>query len=252
MNWPNRLNSVFSPWYVGYLIGVPIYIHWSWLLILLVFLAISWPVALFLVGVFSIILLHEFGHIFVIQRVGGSVVSIVLYPTGGIARGRFTSSQELWVTLGGPLVNVLLIPFLHFCSVAFESAPSVSRYFGSLEAANFYLLLFNLIPAFPLDGGRLLRAVLAWYMDQIRATKWCVRITYILAPCIALFGIYIGNIVLVPIALLLYYAADQELKNLEKTEVRVDISEAIRILHESQRTVEKLHTQLSEIRQQDH
>ena len=172
---------------------------------------------LFIALVFLCVLLHEFGHAFAARRYGILTPDITLLPIGGVARlARIPEkpSEELVVAIAGPLVNVgialLLFPF-----VRAEFDPEVLGIFGpsllaQLFAANVVLVLFNLIPAFPMDGGRVLRALLAMWLDYVRATRIAARIGQALAVAGGLYGVLHGPPTLVLLAVFVFFAARNE------------------------------------------
>jgi stage IV sporulation protein FB len=171
--------------------------------------------------VFLCVLLHEFGHAMAARRYGIHTPDITLLPIGGVARlERMPDkpSEELVVAIAGPLVNVvivgLLAPFalpqlwnaLH-PSVLEEVEPSlIAQLFG----ANVMLILFNLIPAFPMDGGRILRSLLAMRMDYVKATNIAATIGQGLAFFGGLFGLLNGIPLLALVALFVYFGAQSE------------------------------------------
>ena len=184
---------------LGSAFGIPLYVHWSFLLVpalaglsqlrdgpLDVLLAVA--VSL---GLFGCVLLHELGHALAARFYGIRTRDITLYLLGGVARlGQMTEkpSQELVIALAGPAVNVaivaLLTPVLMVCAAlgllnvsgAVLSAPGspaglLALFLLLLWAANVMLVLFNLLPAFPMDGGRVLRALLSLGLPRVRATE---------------------------------------------------------------------------------
>jgi stage IV sporulation protein FB len=170
--------------------------------------------------VFFCVLLHEFGHAFAARRYGIGTADITLLPIGGLARlERMPDkpSEELVVAIAGPLVNVVIAAVL-FPFVQAELNPAVLERFGhslltQLFAANIMLILFNLIPAFPMDGGRVLRALLAMKMDYGRATNLAASIGQtlaIFAGLYALFGADKPQPMLVLVAIFVFFGAQNE------------------------------------------
>ena len=205
-------------WSVGTISGIRVQIHWT-LLALLAFVGWSeWqagraPLAgmgLY-AGVFTCVLLHEFGHALAARRYGIGTRSITLWPFGGIAaldRIPSTPKQEFVVALAGPAVNVViaaaLLPFVTF----------TDGWIATLLAINVMLVLFNLLPAFPMDGGRVLRAALATRMDPIRATRIAVKVGRVVAVGFVVAGVF-WNPFLILIAWVVWTQGAAELRQLE-------------------------------------
>jgi len=158
------------------LAGIDVYIHWSWFL---AFWYLSsrphqysnygWN-ALEILSLFLIVLTHEFGHQLACRQVGGKTHDIVLWPLGGVA---YVSppqrpGAQLWSIAAGPLVNVILIPILSvLVSVSshlhwYDAYPNAYELIHNIWTINFVLLIFNLMPVYPLDGGQILRSLL-WF-----------------------------------------------------------------------------------------
>lgn len=163
---------------------------------------------------------HEDGHALAARRYGVKTKDITLLPIGGVARlERIPDNpmQELWIALAGPLVNVAiaLALFLYLqISRSFEPVSSLGLTHGSFAErvmmANIALVLFNLIPAFPMDGGRVLRAILATRMDRVKATELAARLGQSLAIAFGLIGLF-SNTMLIFVALFVWIGAAQEL-----------------------------------------
>lgn len=168
--------------------------------------------------VFLCVLLHEFGHVFAASRYGVKTPDITLLPIGGVARlSRIPEkpSQEFTVAIAGPLVNVVIaialflvlghLPTMADIQVEDPGLNMVAR----LATVNVFLVLFNLIPAFPMDGGRMLRALLAYKLGYARATQVSAWIGQGLAFTFGLLGLF-GNVLLLFIALFVYLGAAAE------------------------------------------
>jgi len=158
--------------------GIDLYLHWSWFLV--AYYGISqragtytspiWNVLEYL-ALFGIVLLHEFGHALACRQVGGQANRIVLWPLGGVAyvNPPQRPGATLWSIAAGPLVNVVLFPTLlgiaYLMSVAglAETMPNASELLQAVFYINFALLIFNLLPIYPLDGGQILRSLL-WFV----------------------------------------------------------------------------------------
>jgi Zn-dependent protease/predicted transcriptional regulator len=177
---------------------------------------------------FVIVVLHELGHSLVAQSYGVPVRQIVLLPIGGVAQlGQIPEkpSQEFAIAIAGPLVNFALAGVLAVIGVAAKldlGLSGLGRVLSDLEGAtgaavfryvfvsNLFLGLFNLLPAFPMDGGRVLRALLATRMEYARATALAVTIGQSLAWLMGLWGFLGGGFFLILVAVFVYTGAGQE------------------------------------------
>ena len=227
---------------IGRLFGIDVFVHATFLLLLAwivlgsYFATRNWAVAvdqlIFVVLVFTIVVLHEYGHALTARVFGIPTRDITLLPIGGVARlERMPEkpSQELLVALAGPAVNVVLAMLCWVWaaadgtlaeSLARASAPAaqedmvqpliVTSLSVRLLAINVGLVLFNMIPAFPMDGGRVLRALLAMRLDYVRATRIAAVIGQSLALAFGFLGLMSGNFMLMFIALFVWIGAAQE------------------------------------------
>jgi len=168
--------------------------------------------------VFLCVLLHELGHALAAKAYGIPTVDITLYPIGGVARMERMPEkpvQELVVAIAGPLVNVVIIIVLGVVLFAtggldlsaIDTDPSLLQI---LFWTNIVMVVFNLIPAFPLDGGRVLRALLATRMEYAQATRIAAGIGQGLALALGIFAAFTGQILLILIAIFIYMAAESE------------------------------------------
>lgn len=223
--------------------GIDVRVHWSFILALAFGAYIyrdnpAGPLVGALYGVLVILLLfvcvtmHEFGHALVAKRFGVGVQHITLLPIGGVAsleRMPDKPVQELLITVAGPLVNLilalLLLPFaLLLLSMRFDvfptnfvgsvlqtmQQPGLAGLVSYLFFANILLGLFNLLPAFPMDGGRILRALLAMTMSYVRATNIAVLVGRLLAVALGVLGLVTGNIMMMLIAFFVYVGGGAE------------------------------------------
>ena len=185
--------------------GIDVFLHWSWFLVAVyevqqwrsMFSSPVWAAVLYL-GLFVLVTMHEFGHALACRQVGGRAERIVLWPLGGIA---FVSPPPragamLWSIAAGPLVNLLLLPILTFGWHAAGRAgwatmnPDVYGVLHLLWQINLGLLLFNLLPIYPLDGGQILRAVLWFPLGQIRSLFIATGVGFVGGGALALFALY--------------------------------------------------------------
>lgn len=164
--------------------GIDVYLHWSWFVVAAymvtyraqAYRSIAWNAAEYL-ALFSIVLLHEFGHALACRGVGGRADQIVLWPLGGVAYvdPPPRPGATLWSIVAGPLVNVALIPVLLGLRTAgvsfgwFRTLPDAYVWVRTMWYINLGLLLFNLLPIYPLDGGQILRSLLWFVLGRARS-----------------------------------------------------------------------------------
>jgi Zn-dependent protease/predicted transcriptional regulator len=216
-------------WKIGRFAGIDVFVHATFVLLIgwvgynywrqyqdwtRVFMGI-----LFILALFLCVVLHEYGHALTARKYGIKTRDITLYPIGGVARLERLPDrpiEELWVALAGPAVNVviaaLLIAYLfltngltRIAEMSFTQGSFVER----LVAINIYLVLFNLIPAFPMDGGRVLRALLALKLEYVQATQIAATIGQGIALLFGFIGLF-TNSFLIFIALFVWIGAGQE------------------------------------------
>ncbi len=213
---------------IGSVAGTAIRVHVTFVLFLAWIFGVSyiaggpqeaWNGLIFLVLLFLCVLLHEFGHIFTARAFGVATPDVILLPIGGVSRlERIPEqpSEEFLIAIAGPLVNVVIAALLvlvggahlelnHLVTLESASASMVDR----LAAVNVFLAVFNLIPAFPMDGGRVLRALLASRFGYVRATELAAAIGQWVAFLLGFLGLF-GNPLLIFIAIFVYLAASSE------------------------------------------
>lgn len=216
--------------YIGSYAGIKVFIHWTfWIIIGWIFLmhfqmghgrSEALAGVVFILALFACIVLHEFGHALTAKRYGIPTQDITLYPIGGVAslnKMPDKPAQELAVALAGPAVNLLIAGVL-YVTLAFSGklAPlsetnltGLNNFWFNLMIANVILALFNLIPAFPMDGGRVLRALLAFRMNKLQATNIAARVGQFLSIIFVFFGFF-TNFWLVFIGLFIFLGAGGE------------------------------------------
>ena len=162
--------------------------------------------------IFASVLLHELGHALTARSLGVRIVSIVMYPIGGVARlaSQPAPREELWITAAGPAVNLVLALALFGVERALDLTGEVRGFVRDVASANVALLLFNLIPAFPMDGGRLLRSFLALRKPEAAATKIATVVGRAVAVLMAIYAIYSAHYFLLFIALMVFTGAQRE------------------------------------------
>ena len=210
--------------------GIRILLHWTFLLLLgfIVFSEVRkggdaravLATVGFVLALFACVVLHELGHSLMARRFGIKTHHITLLPIGGVAsleRIPENPRQELWVALAGPAVNVcialLLLPFVAGVGALLESGignvATTQGFLYSLFRVNVALVLFNAIPAFPMDGGRVLRALLAMRLGRIRATSLAAGLGQLIAIGFVFYGLF-NSPFLVLIGIFVYFGARTE------------------------------------------
>jgi len=189
---------------------------------------------LFILLIFTCVVLHEFGHILAARRYGIVASEITLLPIGGVAnidKMPEKPHQELLIAIAGPLVNVvialslvLLLGAIDVAAIAHVEDPKIGLV-QRLIAANVFLAVFNMIPAFPMDGGRVLRAVLSMWIGRARATRIASQIGQLFAFALGFLGLF-GSPLLVFIAIFIYIAAAGEAQMTIVSEMTRDITVA--------------------------
>jgi Zn-dependent protease/CBS domain-containing protein len=217
-------------WRIGRIAGINVFVHFTFLILLgwvgFTYYEVHQSVAEALMGVlfilllFCIIVLHELGHALAARRYGIGTRDITLLPIGGVARlERMPEDpwQELVVALAGPAVNVVLAGLLFGILLLGQGLAPLHRaidvggpILAQLLVVNIFLALFNLLPAFPMDGGRVLRALLAMRMNYVKATQVAATIGQAMALLFGLGGLLIGNPFLVFVALFVWMGAAGE------------------------------------------
>lgn len=219
-------------WTVGSIFGIKLRIHWTFLLLLIwagtVFaradgglLAAARGIG-FILAVFGCVVLHECGHALMARRFGVPTEDITLLPIGGVARMQRIPDvplQEFWIAIAGPAVNVVIAGVLYVGLLATGSLPEAtnwpsmtSSFLANLMLVNALLVAFNALPAFPMDGGRVLRSLLAMQMDYTRATGIAVSIGQGMAILFGIAGFLLPHFMLLFIALFVYLGAEAELQ----------------------------------------
>lgn len=220
---------------LGTFAGIGVFVHWTF------FLLIAWVAlgALFagatldevagtialVLAVFVCVVLHEFGHALAARCFGIGTRDVTLLPIGGVARLKQIPErpeEELVVAIAGPLVNVLIVALLLPVALLLD-APATSllalpggRHFvADLIAVNIGLVAFNMIPAFPMDGGRVLRATLAMFIDRVQATRFAAMLGQAFAVLFGLVGLFMNPLLLL-VAVFVFLGAHAEAHGVER------------------------------------
>jgi Zn-dependent protease len=199
---------------IGSFFGIPVRVHYALIAMLVFLVAIAppamGPVLMLMTAliIFGSVLAHELGHSLVARRYGIETKVIMLHPLGGAAvlNDRPPSPRaEMWIAFAGPLVSLALagVGFLGFLATGLE-------FFEHLAWPNLLIGGFNLLPAFPLDGGRMLRAGLEMKFGQRRATKWAALLGRVLATGLFVTGMVLGQPMMAIVAVFIFLAGTAE------------------------------------------
>lgn len=220
---------------IGSVLGITVRVHWLFLALIVFLLAVSGgegeivsrgDLAVQLCLLFGVVFLHELGHSLVARHFGLKIFDITFWPLGGMARMSEmpeTPRVEIWIALAGPLVNFVLAlltaPLLAWAAFASNEVgaaawlTTLTHLSLSFLWFNLALGTFNLLPAFPMDGGRILRAFLGRTRDWVRATELAVKVGRVLAVLMILAGVLVsGNAMMLPlVGLFVWFAGAREL-----------------------------------------
>ena len=206
---------------LGRVAGTDVFVHWSWF-VAAYFLyrdgaaegaSPTWAAAEYVAG-FVLVLLHEFGHVLACRQTGGTADRVVLWPLGGLA---FVVPPPrpgalLWTVVAGPLVNVVLLPVLYGLAAVTTpadgvTAPGLNAFLAALAMFNLGLLIFNLLPIYPLDGGRILEALLWWPFGRPAALYVAAGIGVVAAAGLGVLAVGMGEAMLAVLAAFLGFGA---------------------------------------------
>ena len=192
--------------------GITVFLHWSWFVVAVMLYQGSlgvfsethysspiWNIYAYL-GLFFIVLLHEFGHSLSCRQVGGQAEQIVLWPLGGVA---YVSPPQrpgatLWCIAAGPLVNVALVPVFMLTEKIANGNPAIPHdvvhLVRHLMGINFGLLIFNILPVYPLDGGQILRALLWFAIGPVKSLFAATTVGFVGVAALGALALYLGHI----------------------------------------------------------
>lgn len=219
-------------WTIGWIAGIQVRMHWTFLL-LLAWVGISYGMAgesweagligiAFVLAIFGCVILHEAGHALTARRYGVETEDITLLPIGGVARLKRMPSEpwaEFWIAIAGPAVNVAIAAVLFLGLIVAAGLAGVTEepgfhkpFFANLLWVNVALVVFNLLPAFPMDGGRVLRALLATRLEYSQATDIAASVGQAMAIMFGVMGLFVNPLLLF-IAIFVYMGAEAEAQN---------------------------------------
>ncbi len=212
---------------IGSIMGIPLQVHLTFLLLLLLIFFAGTSVigmgglygVIFVILIFASVVFHELSHAVVARHFGIAVQDITLLPIGGVARMVKTPdkpTQEILVSAAGPFSSLVLafslwfVAYLIGIDVKFAEAEKGGNLVAQLIFVNVALAIFNLLPAFPMDGGRVLRGFLSLYLAPYKATRIAVSVGQIFAIGLFFLGLYSMNFFMILIALFVYLGAEAE------------------------------------------
>ncbi len=227
---------------IATVLGVPILVHWSLGLFFLFFIyvankealalsEVAWSI-LFFISLFLCVVLHEIGHVATAKKYGVKTRDIILSPIGGLARLESIPQkalQEFWIAINGPFVNLSIAGLLAIILLVFR-IPFIPQlqypviidgpilFLQLLMLINIVVFFFNLIPAFPMDGGRVLRSILALKFDRVKATFIASVIGKIIAIGLLAYAIISSQILLGFVAVFIYFMAGTEYQQTKTSE----------------------------------
>ena len=216
---------------IGKLAGIDIFIHFTFFLLLawIAFIHYSQNQSVaaaltgmaFILAIFACVVLHELGHALTAKKYGIKTRDIILLPIGGVARLEKMPekpTQELWVALAGPMVNIVIAVMVGgylYLTNSFTPIGQITNatatFAERIMAVNIFLVLFNMIPAFPMDGGRVLRALLAMRLPYPKATQYAATLGQGIAVLFGVVGLFYNPLLLL-IAFFVWIGAAQETK----------------------------------------
>ncbi len=217
-------------WRIGRFFGIDLYMHWTFLILVAWIALVHYQQSrslgltlqgiLFILAIFACVVLHEYGHALTARKYSIRTRDITLLPIGGVAsleRMPEDPRQELAIAVAGPLVNVVIALVLYVLLAISTNVEGLERalqvgggLLSQLLYVNVALVLFNLVPAFPMDGGRVLRAALATRMEYARATQIAAGVGQALAIAFGFLAVFGGHWVLLFIAIFVYLGAEGE------------------------------------------
>jgi len=205
---------LLSKTHVGTFLKTPLYVHGSTFAFILFILAAELfssgflqglSLGLFIFGIAVCVTAHEYGHIYAAQKFGNYTREVVLLPIGGVATmlPAQTAKETILVSLAGPAVNfILVIPAIPLALLLKDT-----QYIAipvTFMGINLALGIFNLIPAYPMDGGRIFQGIVWYFKDYHTATAWAIKLSKLFVPLFIIFGLFTNSIMLIVIAVIIW------------------------------------------------
>jgi Zn-dependent protease len=238
---------------IGRPFGIKISVHWTFLLIIawVVFLNLQQGAnteqilysVLFIIAIFICVVIHELSHSLMARRFGIPTRSITLLPIGGLADLKKMPEkprEEFAVSVAGPLSNIVIALLIFLVILATNNMHLFSSYFQAITGRNFFIVLlfanlmlavFNLLPAFPMDGGRIFRSLMAMYYSREKATYVAMNLGKIFALGLAILGVFV-NPFLIFIAIFIFIGAQKEYEQIRYTSVLTGYQVKDIVMHE--------------------
>jgi len=224
------IDKIFRNFHIGTFSGVPIVLHRTYLLFMILIyifdlvnhgIAIAFSSVVWIMIIHFFIVVHEYGHIFAARKFGIGCQKIYLTPIGGVAclEENFdyaTPKEELVIGIAGPATHLVWLVLLYGISFLFTipitiGLSNIPNSLSMLASLHIIIFLFNLVPAFPMDGGRIVRSMMCKYISKYKATK---ILSYIGPVILLSVGFFLKNAIICFIVLLVLMATNQELKHL--------------------------------------
>ena len=223
--------------------GIRVSLHFTWFIIAAYMITVTRdryhaPItaAYAYLAIFVIVLLHEFGHAFACRSVGGRADQIVLWPLGGVA---FVNPPPrpgalLWSIVAGPLVNVALVPLLWLAvglvgtSGLLANSPDAYLLVRDIARVNIWILIFNLLPIYPLDGGQIIRSLLWFVVGRIRSLQVATALGFVGSAALGAYAFYVRSIWLGILAFFLISEAAGAWRHAKALQAQLDEAKRIR------------------------
>lgn len=218
---------MFSSFLLARFFGIKLYVQWITILMIAVLFYLNREQGMYiLVGLLSIIP-HEYGHALVARRMGNKIGDILITPLGGMANVSlrpFDPTNELFVTLAGPAVNCVIF-LLSVIGLFVCENLAVRSALICVASVNLIIVIFNLLPMFPLDGGRIFRASLAYFIKEPMATQIACSVSMLMCIALGSFGIFSGSPLTVIMAVFIFFLSKVEHEMMCKAVAERDLND---------------------------